>query len=486
MVTATILIPMATGLLVLLWPRRIRWNPAYLALAGTVATFVAAVAVQKHFAPGYGEAQLREFWFSFGVGINFTFALDGASMPLFLSTAFLFTIAALLSLNTERVQQKNLPLSFWGLLMLLEATVLAIFAAWNFVVFFIFWELFLIPATLLIWWHGLKERQRAALFFFLYTFLSSVFLLLAFAAIIYYTPRIGADFDLRTTFAPETTTMAPDKQKLVVLFLLVAFFTKMPLLPFHAWLPLTHTQAPLGSILLSGLLLKLGSYGILRFVVPHFPGMIDYWSAYLIALALISMIYGALVAYRQQSFRYVIAYSSLAHMGLLAASLFTHKEQALAGAIVQNVGHSLTNALLFTLVVMHLVRGKEDTFGKMAAPQSPFYQVALAVAVFSAIGVPGTVGFTGEFLMLIGLSYYSWFFTAIAVLALVVGAIYMLRLYHKIRALPEENWRPTWLENSCLALLVAAILWFGIYPGFLGENATSTAKSLVVNVGAGH
>jgi NADH-quinone oxidoreductase subunit M len=493
MISLSILFPLVAGIAILLSREpakdsRFALRNPLLAILATLVSLGSAAVLQKRFAAGYGEAQLREVWWTIaGSGINFSFALDGISMPLFLVTSFLFVIATLLSFSISRASTVSLRKSFWGNLLLLEATVLAVFSAWNFVVFFIFWELFLIPISLLIWHYGLEERKKAALSFFLYTFVSSAFMIVAFAGIVYYTPRIGADFDFKTTFASEIQTLHPDKQRILFVFFVTAFLVKMPVWPFHAWLPLTHTQAPLGSLLLSGLFLKLGSYGLLRFVTPNFSGMIAEWGNVFMALGLFSMFYGAFAAYRQQSFRNVIAYSSLAHMGLMLAAVFAQHQYAITGAIIQNVGHSLANALLFVVVVMHLVRNKSDALESMAAPSSTFYWISFSVALFSAIGVPGTVGFVGEFLMLLGISYRSWLLAGLAVLTLVFSAAYMLRLFHKVRAqAADTSWRPTPIERVCMGLLVVAILWFGVLPGFVAENARSTARILpTVNTGVG-
>ncbi len=493
MISLSILVPLFAGIVILLLrepaqeSRFAQRNP-WLAIAATMVSFVSAIVLQKRFAAGYGEAQLREVWWTLGgSGINFSFALDGISMPLFLVTAFLFVVAALFSYNIHRLSAAPLGKSFWGMLLVLEATVLGVFSAWNFVVFFIFWELFLVPITVLIWRYGLEERRKAALNFFIYTFVSSAFMLAAFAAMVYYIPRIGADFDLRTTFAPEVQSILADKQRILFLFFVVAFLVKMPVFPFHAWLPLTHTQAPLGSLLLSGLFLKLGSYGLLRFITPNFGGVIAEYGRIFMYLGLASMFYGAFAAYRQKSFRNVIAYSSLAHMGLMLAAIFAQHEYAITGVIIQNAGHSLANALLFVVVVMHLVRNKSDDLAAIAAPSSMLYWITFSVAVFSAIGVPGTIGFVGEFLMLLGISYRSWLLAGLAVLTLVLSAAYMLRLFHKVRAqAPDTSWRPTALERICMGLLVVAILWFGIVPGFVGENPRSSAKTLsAVSPGVG-
>lgn len=484
MIYLSLTVPLLAGLVILLTKEPARESKfvernGFIAIGATLVAFFSAIVLQRRFAANYAESQLREVWWSVGSGINLSFALDGISLPLFLTTAFLFVIAALFSLNIARLNG-GLTKTFWGNLLILEAIVLGIFAAWNFIVFFVLWELFLIPISILIWKFGLSERKKAALTFFIYTFVSSALMLAAFAAIVYYTPRIGADFDLRTTFAPDLATMHPDKQRLIFVFLAIAFLVKMPVIPFHAWLPLTHTQAALGTLLLSGLFLKLGSYGILRFIIPHLGGMIADWGTSLMWLGIFSMLYGAFAAYRQQSFRNVIAYSSLAHMGLMLTALFAHHEYAITGAIIQNAGHSLANALLFVVVVMHLARQKSDELNSIAAPASVFYWVAFSVALFSAIGVPGTIGFTGEFLMLLGISYRSWLVVSIAILTLIMGAAYMLRLFHKVRSHAADlTWRPTAIERTCMGLLVAAILWFGIYPGSLAENARGTAKTAV-------
>ncbi|HRP70252.1 MAG TPA: proton-conducting transporter membrane subunit, partial [Turneriella sp.] len=178
-------------------------------------------------------------------------------------------LAALFSWSTFKEQGVRQHKVYWAMLLFLESTILGVFSAWNLILFYAFWELFLIPVVYLIWRFGLEERKRAAMQFFLYTFLSSVFMLVAFAAFVYYTPRIGVNFDLRQNIAQDTQFLSVTHQRLVLLFLMLAFLVKMPLVPFHSWLPLTHTQAPIGTLLLSGLILKLGSYGVLRFVTPN-------------------------------------------------------------------------------------------------------------------------------------------------------------------------------------------------------------------------
>jgi NADH-quinone oxidoreductase subunit M len=495
MLAIAILTPLCVGLVILFLKEeradaKFQSRNALAAIATTLAVFAVAVAAQTRFAGNYGEAQLKEVWYTFtGAGLNLVFALDGLSMPLFLSTAFLFLIAALFSLNVQKLQTGAgsapvLTRQFWASLLFLESIVLGVFAAYNFIVFFMLWELFLIPVVVLMWRFGLEERKAAAARFFIYTFVSSAFMLAAFAALVYYTPRVGADFDFKTTFASELQLVHFEKQRLIFLFFIIAFLVKMPVFPFHAWLPLTHTQAPLGTLLLSGLFLKLGSYGVLRFITPNFSGVIAEWGSIFISLGIFSMLYGAFVAYRQQSFRFVIAYSSLSHMGLLFAGTLTNNEYGVTGAIVQNVGHSLANALLFIIVTMHLVRSKSDDLAGMQAPKSFFYQIAFSIALFSAIGVPGTIGFVGEFLMLFGLSFKSWPLTVLAISTLVFSSAYMLRLYHKMRANGLDNtWGPSAIERVCLTLLCAAILWFGVQPSFLAENARSTAR--VVTAGAG-
>jgi NADH-quinone oxidoreductase subunit M len=367
MLAIAILTPLCVGLVILFLKEeradaKFQSRNALAAIATTLAVFAVAVAAQTRFAGNYGEAQLKEVWYTFtGAGLNLVFALDGLSMPLFLSTAFLFLIAALFSLNLQKLQTGAgsapvLTRQFWASLLFLESIVLGVFAAYNFIVFFMLWELFLIPVVILMWRFGLEERKAAAARFFIYTFVSSAFMLAAFAALVYYTPRVGADFDFKTTFASELQLVHFEKQRLIFLFFIIAFLVKMPVFPFHAWLPLTHTQAPLGTLLLSGLFLKLGSYGVLRFITPNFSGVIAEWGSIFISLGIFSMLYGAFVAYRQQSFRFVIAYSSLSHMGLLFAGTLTNNEYGVTGAIIQNVGHSLANALLFVIVTMHLVR----------------------------------------------------------------------------------------------------------------------------------
>jgi NADH-quinone oxidoreductase subunit M len=490
MLAVAILTPLVVGLAILFLKdetpgAKIRNRNAIISIAATLIVMVAAGVLQRKFAGNYGEAQLKEVWIAFpGAGLNLSFALDGLSMPLFLSTAFLFLIAALFSLNVQQLQSQLLTRQFWASFLMLESVVLGVFAAYNFIVFFMLWELFLIPVVILMWRFGLAERKAAASRFFIYTFVSSAFMLAAFAALVYYTPRIGADFDFKTTFAPDLQLVHFEKQRLIFLFLLIAFLVKMPIFPFHAWLPLTHTPGAAGYFVALRVILEVGVLWGLAVHHPQLYGRHRRVGFGFISLGIFSMLYGAFVAYRQQSFRYVIAYSSLSHMGLLFAGTLTNNEYGVTGAIIQNVGHSLANALLFVIVTMHLVRAKTDDLATMQAPKSFFYQVAFSIALFSAIGVPGTVGFVGEFLMLFGLSFKSWPLTIVAISTLVFSAAYMLRLYHKMRANGTDgSWSVTPLERVCLGLLCAVILWFGLQPSFLAENARSTARVVTVNSG---
>ncbi|MBS0617312.1 MAG: NADH-quinone oxidoreductase subunit M [Spirochaetes bacterium] len=490
MIFAAIVIPFIASIVILALGEekdslKAKRNALIATIAGA-ASLVTSLVAALRFTGNYGEAQLREVWWILpGTGINFAFALDGLSLPLFITTAFLFFIAYLFAANSMRLQAAlghtaDRPKLFWALLLMLEAAVLAVFSAYNYIVFFIFWELFLIPLVILMWRFGLEGRRRAALKFFIYTFVSSAFMMTAFAAIVYYTPRIGIDFDFRANLTNEMHTMPVFNQRLIFLFFMAAFLVKMPVFPLHAWLPLTHTQAPIGTLLLSGLFLKLGTYGVLRFVTPHFTGVIADWGNAFIVLGLFSMLYGSFVAYRQKSFRFVIAYSSLAHMGLLLAATMVRSEAAVTGAIIQNVAHSLVNALLFVVVCMHLARNKSDEFGTMQPPKSFIYWVGLSVAMFAAIGVPGSVAFVGEFFMLYGLSFRSWPLTFLAITTLIVGAVYMLRLFHKVRAQnADTSWRPNWIEKLCIILLSFTIIWFGVHPSYLGVYAKATAKVIV-------
>lgn len=493
MISISILVPLFAAIIIFMLRDGGKGSPAAkrnaaLAVAATLASFVSAIVMQRRFAANYAESQLREvLWTSGGSGINLSFAVDGISMPLFLTACLLFFVAALFSLNTQRLQQSGANQEgtriFWSMLLLLEAIVLGVFSAYNFIVFFALWELFLVPLVILLWRYGLEERQKAAIHFFIYTFASSAFMIAAFVAIVYHVPRVGGDFDFKSVFNTEMANMPADKQQLLFLLFMVGFLVKMPIFPFHAWLPLTHTQAPVGTLLLSGLFLKLGSYGVLRFVTPNFSGVLIDWGSAFTWLGIFSMFYGAFAAYRQKSFRFVIAYSSLAHMGLILSGALSRQEHAVAGAMLQNVGHSLANALLFMVVCTHLARNKSDSLADMQAPAGFSYWAFFSLAMFSAIGVPGTIGFVGEFMILYGLSFQSWWIVLFAVLTLVLSAAYMLRLFHKVRARSADGaFQLNWLEKASMALIAIPILWFGLFPSFLAEYAQTTARLIAHGV----
>ena len=447
-------------------------------------SLVAVIAMQAHFFTNTGLYQLAESWGGSQSGINLIFSVDGISQPMMLVTPFLFLISALYSVQRFRTQATAGALPereklFWQMLLALHSIVLIIFSTQNVIVFFIAWELFLLPVVVLTYLFGLEERKKAALKFFLYTFISSGFLIIGLIGIIYFQPRLGVDFDIRSSLVSDMQLVPPQKQALLFWCFMIAFLVKMPVFPWHAWLPLTHTQAPIQTLLLSGLFLKLGTYGILRFVIGNFGGIATLMSPMLIKVGLFTMLFGALVAWRQKSFRYVIAYSSLAHMGLLLAGIFALNADGMAGAIFQNFSHSLVNALLFVIVGIHLSRNQTDDLSQIRAPQSFIYWFAFSIAIFSAIGVPGTSGFIGEFLMFLGLSRASWPSTVVALAALILGAIYMLRLFHKVRGNPPSGPEITLsgIEKSVLIALSTAILYFGIFPSLVADGAHSQARA---------
>jgi NADH-quinone oxidoreductase subunit M len=405
--------------------------------------------------------------------IHYSLGIDGISLPLELMTAALMPLCVLVSWNaiTTRVR------TFMAVLLAMETAMLGVFAALDFVLFYVFWEAMLIPMYLLIGVWGGPNRLYAAIKFFLYTLAGSVLLLVAILVLYFYG---GRTFDV---LALSQVTYPAALQQWVFLAFFAAFAVKVPMFPFHTWLPDAHVEAPTaGSVILASVLLKMGAYGFVRFSLPMLPDASQAMTPLIAALSIIAIIYGAYMALAQVDLKKLIAYSSVSHMGFVTLGLFVMNQQGIEGAVLQMVNHGITTGALFLCVGIIYERTHSrliaDNVG-LAKPM-PRYATLLVIFALSSLGLPGTNSFVGEFLVLVGTFLWSKAAAALASLGVILAAAYLLYMIQRVVfgvALPRElpHLKDIGLREFTILLpLVGLVFWIGVYPNPLVTRMHST------------
>jgi len=406
------------------------------------------------------------------IGARYHLGVDGISLWLVLLTTLLMPIAVLSSWSSVTKR----PLAYYAFLLLLESAMIGVFVSLDLLVFYLFFEASLVPMFFLIGIWGGENRTYAAVKFFIYTAGGSLLMLVGIIALYF----IYGTFDYTTILdAMRTGTRRLDEGVQFWLFLafFIAFAIKVPLFPFHTWLPDAHTEAPTaGSVILAGVLLKMGTYGILRFNFALFPEASRAFAPYVITLAVIGIIYGALVAMVQPDVKRLVAYSSVSHMGFVVLGLFSFTEEGMQGALYQMLNHGVSTSALFLLVGMIYDRRHTrmiKDFGGLNKPM-PLFATLLVFASLSSVGLPILNGFVGEFLIMLGMwtsgLRYSWIATMLAATGVIWAAIYMLWMLQRVlfgRVTNEENRRLTdlnWRETGLLVPLLVLMIVMGVYP----------------------
>ncbi len=478
-----IALPLLSALLLALIPRRYERALKSFALFATLATFALSVAL---FASFRATADLqfveRVAWIP-QLGISYYVGVDGLSILLVMLTTFLMIIAIGGSWNAiaDRVKEYHI------LFLLLESAMIGVFVALDLFLFYVFWEFTLIPMALLIgiWGHG--RRVYAAIKFILFTMFGSTLMLVAIIALAF----VHRDQTGALTFALTDIARTPIPlalQPILFAAFALAFAIKVPMFPFHTWLPDAHVEAPTaGSVILAGVLLKMGTYGFLRFNFTLFPAAARDFAPILIALALIGIIYGAIVSAVQRDIKSLVAFSSVSHLGFVMLGLFAFNAQGMSGGILQMVNHGLSTGALFLLVGMLYERRHTRLiadFGGIAKPM-PIFAAFFLLVMFSSVGLPGLNGFVGEFLILVGAYRANAAYAALAATGVVLSAIYLLWMYQRAVAGPvtkEENKRLSDLSPREIALLVALavfIVWIGVYPATFLEPIQASVTNLL-------
>jgi NADH-quinone oxidoreductase subunit M len=421
------------------------------------------------------------------IGAHFTLGIDGLSLLMVILTTVLGAISILSSWSAIKKREKE----YYILFLLLQTGMLGVFMSLDFVLFYVFWEVMLVPMYFLIAVWGSERRLYAAIKFFLFTLAGSVLMLLAILAIYYY----RGTFDIREILMHPFTTQFGWLEKWLFWGFFFAFAIKVPMFPFHTWLPDAHTEAPTaGSVILAGVLLKMGTYGFLRFSVPMFPDATNRYHGIIVALSLIGIVYGALVCMMQKDMKKLIAYSSVSHMGFCTLGIFALTPLGLSGSIIQQINHGISTGALFLIVgVLYERRHTRliSEFGGLSTPM-PNFAVVYMIVTLSSLGMPLLNGFIGEFTILRGVFEVRWQWAAWGVLGVILGAAYLLWLYQRVmfgnitnpanEHLPDLNAR----EYATLLPLVALAFWIGIYPAPLFNVVDQPVRRLVEAVHPGY
>ena len=485
-----VFIPAVGALAVTLMPRR---RPEYAKLTAAVAS-VATGALTVWATQAFDTADdgfqfvSRHPWIE-AWGISWHLGVDGISLFLVLLTGLLFPLAILGIDPHNDDPARDKPYFAW--LLLLEAGVMGSFISLDLFLFFVFFEIVLVPMYFLIGGWGYEGRGYAATKFFLCTMIGSAFMLVSILATVFIARNNGlgyVTFDL-VELANEAEFAASTGRWLFFGFA-VAFAVKVPVFPLHTWLPDAHTQAPTaGSVVLAGVMLKLGTYGMLRFGLYLFPEA-AYWSRYLwLTLATIGIIYGAIAATMQKDLKRLVAYSSVAHLGFIVLGTFAFTTQAITGSVIQMVNHGVSTGALFLMVGMIYERRHTRQIAELNGIQkvAPIFAAAFMVVMLSSIGVPGLNGFVGEFLVLIGSFATARWWVVIAATGVILAALYLLWAYQRVfHGEPDEEnatFRELrWGEAMVILPFIAAIFFAGLYPKPLLDRIEPAVDALVERV----
>ncbi len=492
--TTTIFLPLLFAVILLFLPKERVRTVKLTGLIGTVLTFLVSLVLFFGFDASIAGFQFlqKNPWIP-SLNISYHIGIDGMSLLLIVLTTFLTPLALLGTWNSVERQLKG----YTAMILFLEVGMIGVFASLDIFLFYIFWEAMLIPMYFIIGIWGGSNRIYAAVKFFLFTLFGSLLMLVAILSLGYFASTVpNGQF---TTNLLDLYRIAPLLPVNLQLWMFAAFglsfAIKVPVWPLHTWLPDAHVEAPTaGSVILAGVLLKMGTYGFIRFNLPLFADASLRAMPFMCTLAVIGIVYGALVAMVQTDMKKLVAYSSVSHLGFVMLGIFSMTEEGLQGAIIQMVNHGLSTGALFLLVGMIYDRTHTRLIADYggAAKMMPVYATFLMIISLSSIGLPGLNGFVGEFLVMLG-SFKStvldnrWF-TVIAGLGIIFSAVYMLWMYQRVMMGPVREGELygghhlidlTKREIATLIPIVVFVVWIGVYPRtFLSKSATLVKQTV--------
>ncbi len=487
LLTVVIFFPIAGVLLLVFLPKgnlRMIRNAAFLM---ALAEFLLSLSIVFRFDDATAAMQFveRASWIP-GYGIEYHVGVDGISLWLVMLTTFLLPITILSSYRAVNSHVKE----FMIFLLLIEVGMVGVFLAMDLFLFYVFWELVLVPMYLLIGVWGSDRCVYSAIKFFLYTFAGSVLMLVAIIALYFHHYDVTG---IKTTslLSMYDLTIPVKLQYWLFAAFALAFAVKVPMFPFHTWLPDAHVDAPTsGSVILAALLLKMGTYGFLRFAMPLFPVAASDLMPVIVVLAVIGIIYGALVATVQKDMKKLVAYSSVSHLGFVMLGLFAFNVQGIEGGILQMVNHGISTGALFLLVGILYERRHTrliSEYGGLFKIQ-PVFAIVFLIITLSSLGLPGLNNFVGEFLILMGIFRVSPGVALLAVLGVVLSAVYMLWMFQRVmfgpvtneknRSLPDLSAR----EAACMLPFLVFVFWIGFYPQTFLRKMTASVTAVVARI----
>jgi NADH-quinone oxidoreductase subunit M len=477
-------VPILGMLIIAIVPNRGEKSARWIALITSLIMLGLSVLLWLNFNSAQGAMQFEEMyrWIP-GVNIFYHLGVDGISLPFVFLTSLLMVVSILVSWNITLK-----PKVFFALLLLLGTGMIGVFVSLDFILFYIFWELVLLPMYFLISIWGSSNRMYAATKFFIYTLFGSVLMLVGIL-MIYFNSGLNSFNILELT----KTSIDPNMQNWIFLLLFMGFAIKVPMFPFHTWLPDAHTEAPTaGSVLLAGILLKMGCYGFIRISIPILPDAAKSWAPAIAILSIIGIIYGALASLIQKDLKRLVAFSSVSHMGFVMLGISSLTPTAINGAVLQMFNHGCITGMLFLLVGMIYERTHTRQISELGglANKMPLWAGILAFTSFASLGLPGLSGFWGEFLVLFGTfnkgNIFSKVMVYLAVLGIVLGAAYLLWMlqrviFGKANEKLGELKRLSWLEFVTLLPLIVIIIIVGVYPTPL-VNMINTSVTYILGL----
>ena len=488
LLTLVTFVPVLGAILVLLLPRRQEHVTKVVTLATTVVTFVISLPVYFRFDVTSADYQFVEqrAWIP-SLGVTYHVGVDGISVLLVLLTTFLMPLVLLSSWTSVESRWKEFAIT----MLLLETGMLGVFVALDLFLFYVFWEAMLIPMYLIIGIWGGPNRIYAAVKFILYTLAGSLLMLVAILFVYF---QHGAATSVYTFDLPVLVRFVIPgglTQDLLFLAFAVAFAIKVPMFPFHTWLPDAHVEAPTpGSVILAGVLLKMGTYGFLRFCLPLFPQASMTWAPWIFTLSVIGIIYGAWVSTVQTDIKKLVAYSSVSHLGFVVLGLFTLTPQGMVGGIIQMVNHGLSTGALFLMVGMIYERRHTRLIADFGGLWKviPAFSVLFLIVCLSSLGLPGLNGFVGEFLILLGTFQVHRVAAVVANAGIIFAAVYLLWMYQRVcfgEVTSEANRRLHDLSPREWAVLLPVLLfivWIGVYPTTFTTMTEPSVQALITQV----
>ena len=458
-------------------------NAKYAALYTSLFVFLLSLLMLSRFEPGNPDFQFVEKadWFG-NLGISYHMGVDGISLFFIVLSAFLLPICILTSWRSITSRVKEYMIAF----LVLETFMIGTFSALDAMLFYVFFEGVLIPMFLIIGVWGGPRRVYSSFKFFLYTLLGSVLMLVALLTLY---AQVGTMDILELMENP----VARNLQMWLFLAFFASFAVKMPMWPVHTWLPDAHVEAPTaGSVILAGVLLKMGGYGFLRFSIPMFPEATEFFTPMIFWLSVVAIIYTSLIALVQEDMKKLIAYSSVAHMGFVTLGLFTATVEGVQGGIFQMISHGLVSAALFLCVgvIYDRLHTRDISQYGGIVRNMPRYATIFMIFMLASVGLPGTSGFVGEFLALLGAFQANTAIAAFAATGVILGAAYMLYLYRRVvfgpvtnneaAAMPDVDYR----EMMIFIPIIALVIWLGVQPGYVLERTEPAVKQIISNYNA--